>query len=240
MLTSALLSPTREESTEPVVEGPPEDSDDTFPNPLFSSPSSPRRSRSSRSSRSKDGPWSKRLRGIRDSVKGDAVRFQSGQYPFSASSVDMNDPRNRAMSYLDVTILGSPAARQNYSQLVTLLGYVHAFVLKGEKRVTTENSTPAVAGNNNTPQSQMAWICLGCATARERKVGLGTQLRIYNAVPVLLATPRADNNSPQWAILATSLCEPYPSALPKLQPPEMHALLPSRGHGEKTSPEIST
>jgi hypothetical protein len=203
-------SPQKEANNEAVTEG----QHDSFLDTRLMSPqvaSPPHRNMGNAT-----GRLSKRFGVIRDAVKGDRIRFQSGQYPFSKTSLDTNDPRNRAKTYVDVTVLGESTG---WDQRVTVLGYIHSLV------VVSKESQP----EENDPTSQFAWICLGYDTAREQKIGRGSQLRIYNAVPVRLTVPltKADPENPsssvKWIILSTELCEPYSSLLPKL--PDAQTLL---------------
>jgi hypothetical protein len=172
---SSARTPTRE-STE-LVE------DHVFPFPLLASPQAPMASPTPRRMAGR-GPLSKRLKSICDSVQGDHLRFQSGQYKFSEASMDMNDPRNRSKTHMDVTILGNSTSWDRTHQLVTVLGFVHN---------VTQKCGDSAANNKNDDacHSQLAWISLTHATAREQKVGMGLQLRIYNAVPVPLTIPLA-------------------------------------------------
>ena len=244
IMTSPHAARNEEEQTEAVEDGGGGDDDDgnVFPNPLRSppSPSRARKGSRSRATSSAAGALSKRLSAIRDGIKGDTVRFQSGQYPFSMSSLDMNDPRNRAKTYMDVTILGNSMDRQQ--QRVTLLGFVHTFAYKAVAVAAAASKVESEEASSSTPTNlqpnSLAWICFTYETAREKKVGVGSQLRIYNAVPVPLTVSLVHNDdenknrlsaSPhsnvKWIVLCTSLCENYPSCLPKL--PNVETILSS-------------
>lgn len=162
-------------------------------------------------SKNKAGPLSKRLKTLRDATKGDSVRFQCGQYPFSKTAAfDMNDPRNRAKSYMDVTILGESVSWVNKDwQRLTVLVYVHAHRRTG----TTE------ADNANIGKQQcLAWLCVSFDTAREQSLCVGSELRMYNAVatPVSKQAEHANSKDAVNLIVMAQLCEPYPSILPKL------------------------
>lgn len=150
------------------------------------------------------GRLCRRLQSIRDAIRGDKIRFQSGQYPFSILSLDMNDPRNRATSVLDVTLLETSGASNRESQKVLMLGFVHH-----------------ATGGLSHLISQYAWLCFACDTARELMIMNGSQLRIYNAVSMELTTPLSGSgpssfSTVKWTVLATALCESYPNLLPKL------------------------
>lgn len=150
------------------------------------------------------GRLCKRLQSIRDTTRGDKIRFQSGQYPFSVMSVDMNDPRNRATSVVDVTLLETSYQSNREGHKVLMLGFVHH-----------------ATGSLSNLVSQYSWICFSCDTAREQVMTNGTQLRVYNAVSMGLSKPLFGSHAShlptiEWLILATTLCEPYPNELPKL------------------------
>jgi len=180
------------------------------------------------------GPLTKRLKQIRDGIKGDTIRFQSGQYPFRATSFDMNDPRNHATSYMDVTILGESIPWEKEHQKLTCLGYVHTHHL------TTAAAAASISSSTARSQACLAWMCFTFETAREKNVQAGTKLRVYNPVvfpsrtaasspsaeeesPLLAKAPRTTSAHQQplsgtvvdWMILC-QLCEHYPECLPDL------------------------
>jgi hypothetical protein len=157
---------------------------------------------------SKAGPLSRRLKVIRDAAKGDSVRFQCGQYPFSAKAVfDMSDPRNRAKSYMDVTVMGNSCSWAKDSQQLTFLAFIH----------THEPTTQAAAGNDTFDSKKcLAWLCCSFETARGQGLRIGSELRIYNAVAIPIANKSDSKDPVDFIVLCTQLCEPYPAVLPKL------------------------
>lgn len=162
------------------------------------------------------GRLCKRLQSIRDSVRGDKIRFQSGQYPFSIVSLDMNDPRNRATSILNITVVEASGISNYESQRVLVLGFVHD-----------------ATGSSSQLRSQFSWICFACDTARELNMQKGSRLRIYNAISMEMSGPLHSSQDSRTfptvkrAILATTLCELYPAVLPEL--PDVSIIL--REHG---------
>ena len=168
------------------------------------------------------GYWTKRLRLLRDTHKGDCIRFQSGQYPFvKKGSLDMNDPRNRAKSYMDVTLLGEGAAWDHEFEKLTFLGVVH----------THHDANTSLPQPPSRAHGQLAWICFTYETAREKGLQANSSLRIYNPVAfpakkrVAVVTPGHEQQQQQqqqqqpaveWTICCTQLCERYPEQLPKL------------------------
>lgn len=183
----------------------------------FSSPPPP--SKKAYSASHNKGPLAKRLKSIRDNIKGDCLRLQSGQYPFSVRSLNPNDPRNRADTIGNVTILGNPIVvvvggaekkqQQQQQQHLIVLAMIHDWTN------ATTNATAATTAPLNI-EGQYAWMSFTFETAREHKLAQGSQLRIYNAIPI----PITDNNDDaqqqqqqqvKWMVVATQLCEAYPS-----------------------------
>mmetsp|Transcript_25498 Transcript_25498/g.39142 ORF Transcript_25498/g.39142 Transcript_25498/m.39142 type:complete len:291 (+) Transcript_25498:722-1594(+) len=165
------------------------------------------------------GPLTKELREIRGSSHGDSVRLQSGSYPFQNDAFwgggHVSDPRGRASSFMDVTILSSePQKWENDDKRVTLLCFVHSRSTKDD-----DSSRPEPSSNVSFPQ--MAEICFTIETVREQRVRRGAQLRIYDAIIVPSIRPPHVHNEASDSIsgssnsvpliLSTELCEPYPS-----------------------------
>lgn len=172
----------------------------------------------------KAGPLMKRLRAIRSAIDGDKVRFQSGMYPFSQSAnrrFDLSDPRNRASSYMDVTIVGDPVPWVE-NERVTVLGFIHV-IERLSKRSTNDDD---IRDLGLTRSSCFAWLCFTYETAREQKLHKGSLLRIYNAICVpartsivldgLVTEHAVKDRCCDQLILSTELCESYPDCLPAL------------------------
>lgn len=144
---------------------------------------------------SKKGALAKRMQALRDSVKGDQIRLQSGQYPFSLRSTDRNDPRNRATTTATVTVLGTPVQLQR--QVMSALCYLHEW---------QSNATPAAgdaASTNTPPTESLVWVIFGSGSTQPKG-----QLRLYN----VMAMPCKD----KWVLFHTDVREPYPDQLPAL------------------------
>lgn len=182
------------------------------------------------------GPLMKRLKAIRSGMEGDAIRMQSGQYPFSVRSMDRNDPRNRATTVCNVTILGNPIAwgtdsvgehksfsaghhhAANHHRLVSALSYVHSWT----RPLVRSTSNGDSSGDDN--MLGFVWAVFTYDKAREQTLGKGTQLRIYNAVGMTMVPPLGTDGKNSAGgvdvhrmLLCTNLCEPYPSSsLPPL------------------------
>jgi hypothetical protein len=62
----------------------------------------------------------------------------------------------------------------------------------------------------------MAWFCFSFETAREQNLRIGSELRIYNAVAIPVASKSDAKDPVDFIVLCTQLCEPYPAVLPKL------------------------
>jgi len=179
-----------------------------------------KRKRKQNSKKLKAGPLMKRLRALRSAVDGDSIRFQSGMYPFAQAAsrrFDLSDPRNRATSYMDVSIVCEPVPWDEHER-ITVLGFVH----KTEKvsKGANDNTADLVKG------SRFAWLGFTYATAREQNVRKGSKLRIYNTVSIPSSSAiQIDGYGEDsvvmdrccdQTILCTQLCEPYPDSLPAL------------------------
>lgn len=186
--------------------------------------------RSRHTQRRSRGKLSAQLESIQDAVEGDLLRFRSGQYPFRLNNGhDHSDPRNRASSVMDVTIVSDPTDRNQLRKHSTMLAYVHSFTV--EEADPLENATVSLH-----PRSEFVWICFKEETLREHDIGKNMSMRLYNVVPTRLgvdgassvfALPSVDpeldavSTGPlegAWLILCTEICERYPLALPKLFP----------------------
>jgi hypothetical protein len=183
----------------------------------------------------KIGPFSQRLKYLRDSMKGNLIRFQSGQYPFQScpgrmySSKDANDPRTRASIFVDVTI---------HSELISLdggynvdlsmaFGFVHKVQRTRSKlhHIITETIVNELNG-------KFSWILFTIDTVRQYNVRQGTELRIYDFTCIPFTMSSLTNNysiknismnkendvqddsemaTVKWALACTQFCEFYPS-----------------------------
>jgi hypothetical protein len=187
---------------------------------------SPHAAKRSKGTSTEPGPLLKRMQSIRQSIQGDVVRLSSGQYPFSLRQVDRNDPRNRANTIMDVTILANPSAMGEQS-LVTLPCFIHQWM-----KVTSDSDR--TLKNVDHPKRHVS-IMFTCDTMQEQGIVNGSQLRIYNAIYIPIRQPNAtptgidpfDNSTvsaEDGVIVCTQLCEPYPkSILPPLVLPDMSA-----------------
>jgi hypothetical protein len=157
---------------------------------IFSSPQPPMKHRRSGKV---NGTWVKRLMALRNTRKVDAVRLQNQAYA-RHSKIDLNNPRKRANSSTDVTILGN--IHQGIWNLpeestITILGYIHSqtHVNKGE---TNKEANPEQDHNQGTTVREskfFAWVTFKVYTARSIGLDRGDLLRLYNAV--ILPCPHA-------------------------------------------------
>jgi hypothetical protein len=81
------------------------------------------------------GPLTKLLHITRVSLEADCARLRSGSYPyrpFEMRKHDVNDPRNRADTIMDVTVLEYPApfAASKEDFMVVALGLVHEYTVE--------------------------------------------------------------------------------------------------------------
>lgn len=180
-----------------------------------------RRRKRNASIKLKAGPLMKRLRALRSAVDADRVRFQSGMYPFGQSAsrrFDLSDPRNRATSYMDVSIVGEPVPWEENGR-VTVLGFIHA-----NEKLPSSNDDACLVGTQIS--DCFAWLTFTYETAREQKLCQGSRLRIYNSIIVPTKAPiqvdglgvehEVEDRTCNQTVICTQLCEPYPDSLPTL------------------------
>jgi len=177
------------------------------------------------------GPLAQMLQSIRGSIEADRARFHSGTYPYRPATDrrhDVNDPRNRADTFMDVTIVGNSTPFASTSK-AAILGYVHSFSRNDAKIKTvrmpgrsrrfrhaassTAAATSTIEKNTETKEALLetptfAWMCFTHETFMEHGIGNGTQLRIYNACTV--------GSDVHPIVVCTRLCEVYPKELPPL------------------------
>jgi hypothetical protein len=152
------------------------------------------------------GPLGKRLTVLRNSLASDSARISA--FGISQNAFDLNDPRRRAKSHTDVTILG--VAPISEGGKLTILGLVHTHVRK---------DAPPPDTLTTAWEPRYGWISFTPVTARSINLQKGLQLRMYNAV--LLPCPEiqlqglpcensvAANPTCRHILLCTQLCEPF-------------------------------
>jgi len=196
--------------------------------PSFSSSTPPRRKHRS-SSNKNHGPWVKRLGTIKSKQAADALKLQhTGMNRHGLSFFDLNDPRRKAKTYTDVSILeqhdcygvalptcwswdvnnnnnntSSYGDQSHDGALLTVLCYIH-------------NHGPI---NRGTPVSTKiskvyAWISLTRMTARNIGLQKGLELRLYDVILLPIRQGHASShhpttNNPQcrFILIRTQLCE---------------------------------
>ena len=158
------------------------------------------------------GEWGRKLIALRNSRSNDSIRLQN--QAFARRKVyDMNDPRKRAKTLTDVTILSSykgPFINVPEEMKITVLGYIHRHIHTRNKNATTKDL-----------QGCLAWFTFTLSTARSINLELACKLRIYNSVilpcsmPITLDLPQncflgvreTDNVRCDKIVVCTQLCE---------------------------------
>ena len=213
--------------------------------------------------RSSAGPLSRLLKQIKSELRIDGTRLRSGEYPFPSNSTghnsrrfDMCDPRNRATSYMDVTLVGDTLVpwntpppmrgRQSTPRNFTILGYIHThhhYTDRDPRTPTTAgdlDKSPVIATPDHLSRT-FAWICLSSDTVQEhnlfnKSTPQGYQLRIYNAITTAIvvadeeeitAATVSNINKCRFSVLCTQLCEPYPTHILGVLQPDMEQLVAS-------------
>ena len=72
----------------------------------------------------------KMLSHVRGNTEADWVRFQSGSFPFCEETkhkIDLNDPRNRADSSMDITVVNFGTHVPTHPNQVMAYGFVHCW-----------------------------------------------------------------------------------------------------------------
>lgn len=183
------------------------------------------------------GTFSKYLHSTRVSIEADCARLRSGSYPYRPLEMrrhDVNDPRNRADTIMDVTIVGHPVPSESEVEMAVVMGFIHQFMENEHKlktirmpgrsrRVCHETSHElSVESTTNTataivekplllPLPTYAWLCFRRDTYADLGIVQGTQLRIYNPQRIPMG------ESSFSIVVCTRLCEIYPSCgLPPL------------------------
>ena len=208
------------------------------------------------------GPLSRLLKQIKSELRIDGTRLRSGEYPFPSNTAtgnssrrfDMCDPRNRATSYMDVTLVGDTLVpwntpppmrgRQSTPRNFTLLGYIHShhhYADRDPRTSTTAgdvDKSPVTISPDNLSNS-FAWISLSSDTVQEhnlfnKSTPQGYQLRIYNAITTAIVAAEEEeksvsnvNNKCRFSVLCTQLCEPYPTNILGVLQPELEQLVTS-------------
>ena len=155
------------------------------------------------------GPLGKRLAVLRNALASDSARLSA--FGISQNAFDLNDPRRRAKSQTDVTILGDAPVSEGGK--LTFLGLVHMHV---RKDANPDTSTTTAW------EPRCAWISFTPVTARSINPQKGLRVRMYNAVLLpcpeiqLQGLPSANgivaNTACRHILLCTQLCEPFAGA----------------------------
>ena len=179
------------------------------------------------------GEWGRRLIALHNSRANDSVRLQNQAFA-RRRMFDVNDPRKRAKTFTDATLLGSyngPWINRPEDMKITILGYVHRHVQKSNNSYTKGNNQLHDQRHHNQQQQQQqqeadsivsqdyfAWFTFTLATARCINLERACKLRIYNAVILPCRTPMTLDLPPksfgckniircEKIVICTHLCE---------------------------------
>jgi hypothetical protein len=152
------------------------------------------------------GPLGKRLTVLQNTLASDSARLSA--FGISQNAFDLNDPRRRAKSQTDVTILD--VAPISEGDKLTVLGLVHKHARK---------DVPSDTSSTTVWEPRCAWISFTPVTARSINLQKGLQVRMYNAVllpcpEIQLQGPPSENGivantTCRHILLCTQLCEPF-------------------------------
>ena len=181
--------------------------------------------RKRRRSKAATGEWGRRLVSLRNSLSNDSVRLQNKAFARQRILLDVSDPRKRAKTCIDVTILGQyigPWINVPEDTKVTVLGYVHYHTQRIIKNCTDKDRHFACHQQTQKPEDTktvskdiLAWFTFTLATARRIELQQGCKLRIYNAIilpcrlPMVLDAPPTSILPPECGIEMTGrvICE---------------------------------
>jgi len=134
------------------------------------------------------GEWGRRLILIRNSRSNDSVRLRNQAFA-RRRMYDLNDPRKRAKTFTDVTIMGSyngPWINLPEDMKITVLGYMHRHIQRNKSSTKGTNHPQDQKHRQETKniisQDCFAWFTFTLATARCINLERACKLRIYNAV----------------------------------------------------------
>lgn len=146
-------------------------------------------------------------------VDASCSRLQSGSYPLSGYNKrkgDVNDPRNRAKNYADVTVL-EIISQSGLESHVICLSYVHQIVAAAKD---SDISSSRNEFGSSQFQKGFLWTYFHPDTVRYCSIQANTQLRVYDSVFVTLNDgDEGTNHQILGYLLCTQLCENYPSYL---------------------------
>jgi hypothetical protein len=167
------------------------------------------RNKVSRKRKRNKGPLSRILHSIRGSVEADRARFHSGNYPYRQPERrrhDVNDPRNRAETIMDVTVMSHPTPLGGSTESAFVVGYVHQHIKNdsmiqtmrivgrsrhfrhaaSELKFNVDNSGAGIDHLNEKNDDLYAkapafsHICFTRDAFLDLGIGIGSQVRIYN------------------------------------------------------------
>lgn len=138
-----------------------------------------------RQTKTKIGKWAMRLVTLRNANINDSVRLQNKAFPMQRMLLDVTDPRRRAKTYTDVTILGQysgPWINVPEDTKITLLGYTHRHVQRIEHWNARKQRKDKHTDVSTVTADFFAWFTFSLLTARCIDLEQGCKLRIYNAI----------------------------------------------------------
>ncbi|KAG7361081.1 hypothetical protein IV203_036181 [Nitzschia inconspicua] len=168
------------------------------------------------------GKWERRLAALRKTRCSDAGRLQNQAYARHAG-IELNNPRKRAASRTDVTILGVNRGPRNLPDdcVIAVLGYIHSHAQNMEgKRFDQIGHLEKQKDVTIIHRNIFSWITFKISTARTIGLENGCRLRLYDAI--VLPSPQAtrlslpekfihwsgvENHCCQNTVICTDLCE---------------------------------
>ena len=147
-----------------------------------------------RRSKAATGEWVRRLISLQNALSNDSVRLQNKAFSRHRMLLDASDPRKRAKTFTDVTVLGQyvgPWVNVPEDLKITVLGFVHCHTQQTEnnRRMTPQQQAQKQKDTKTVSKDFFAWFTFTLATARRIELQKGCKLRIYNAIILPCRSP---------------------------------------------------
>lgn len=184
------------------------------------------------SSKNKSGPWTKRLALIKSEETTNVMKLQHAGMCRHGVSFDLNDPRKKAKTCTDVTIVSNVDSRGVAIQTLILRPTPGASSSCDDTLITVSSfihDHRPINGNisSKSVTSSFAWISFRQTTARNIGLEQGMPLRLYDAVllPIQQSESMKDSSTDtenvaehRFVIICTQFCERHPTGWGPIPP----------------------
>ena len=183
-----------------------------------------------------NGQFMTMLNNIRRSKEETWIRLTSGSYPPTTN--DINDPRSRAFSYMDVTIIGDENVMIPWvSKHRVYHCYIHSLVQKIQhssslsavtsftrhgprKKLRLNSESYTLCAMNPSPfrteefESTSRWICFSVDVTKGMVISKGSCIRVYDpiVIPLRLQLLCQTDATCSSVVMCSRLCEYCPES----------------------------